>query len=67
MLMLVLSTCKRYLPNNITKNTSSVTLFLNNTASNLTNKLATDAKLNLANRTPLKLYIWGLFKLLIIY
>jgi len=55
--MPVLGTRKRHLPNNITKNTSSVTSFLNYTASNLTNKLATDAKLSLANRTPLKLYI----------
>jgi hypothetical protein len=67
MLILVLNTYKRYLPNNIIKNTSSITSFLNNTASNLTNKLAIDAELSLANKTPLKLYIWGLFKLLIIY
>jgi hypothetical protein len=65
--MPVLGICKRHLPNNITKNTSSVTLFSNNTIFNLTNKLATDTKLSLANRTPLKLYIWSLFKLLIVY
>jgi hypothetical protein len=55
--MLVLGTYKRYLPNNTTKNISSITLFLNYTISNLTNKLAIDAKLSLINRTPLKLYI----------
>ena len=55
--MLVLSTYKRYLPNNITKNISSITLFLNYTISNLTDELAIDAKLSLVNRTPLKLYI----------
>jgi hypothetical protein len=64
--MPVLSTYKRHLPNNITKNTSSVTSFSNNTIFNLTNKLAIDAELSLVNRTPLKLYVWGLFKLLII-
>ena len=57
MLMLVLGTHRRHLPDSITKNIYTVTLFLNNTASNLTNKLATDAKLSLVNRTPLKLYI----------
>jgi len=55
--MLVLGTYKRYLPNSITKNTSSITLFLNYTISNLTNKPAIDAKLSLINRIPLKLYI----------
>ena len=65
--MLVLSTYKRYLPNSASKNISSITSFLNNSISNLTNKLAIDVKPSLANRTPLKLYIWGLFKLLIIY
>ena len=65
--MLVPGTYKRHLPNSTTKNTSSVTLFLNNSAFNLTNKLATNTKLGLANKTPLKLYIWGLSKLLIIY
>jgi hypothetical protein len=55
--MLVLGTRKRYLPDNITKNTSSITLFLNYTISNLTNKLAIDAELSLINRTPLKLYV----------
>jgi len=65
--MLVLGTRKRYPLNSITKNTSSITLFLNYTIFNLTNKLAIDAKLSLANRKPLKLYIWGSSKLLIIY
>ena len=55
--MLVLGTCKRHLPNSITKNTSSITLFSNNTVSNLTDELATDTKPSLANKTPLKLYI----------
>ena len=54
--MPVLSTRKRHLPDSITKNTS-ITLFLNYTISNLTNKLAIDAKLSLINRIPLKLYI----------
>ena len=45
------------MPNNIIKNIYTVTLFSNNTASNLTDKLATDTKPSLANRTPLKLYI----------
>ena len=55
--MLILSICKRYLPNSISKNIFFITLFLNNSASNLTNKLATNAKLSLVNKTPLKLYI----------
>jgi hypothetical protein len=55
--MLVLGTCKRYLSNNITKNIFSITLFLNNTAFNLTNELAIDIKPSLANKTLLKLYI----------
>jgi hypothetical protein len=55
--MLVPGTYKRHLPNNIIKNISSVTLFLNYTISNLTNKPAIDTKLSLINRTPLKLYI----------
>ena len=55
--MLVLDTRRRYLPDSITKNIYTVTSFSNNTASNLTNKLATDTKPSLANRTPLKLYI----------
>ena len=55
--MPVLGIYKKHLPNNISKNISSITSFLNNSISNLTNKLATDAKLNLVNRTPLKLYI----------
>ena len=55
--MPVLGTRRRYLPDSITKNIYTVTLFLNNTASNLTDKLATDAKPSLANRTLLKLYI----------
>ena len=57
MLMLVLGTRKRHLPDSITKNISSITLFLNYTISNLADKLAIDAKLSLINRTPLKLYI----------
>ena len=65
--MLILSTCKRYLPNSISKNIFFITLFLNNNAFNLTNKLAINAKPSLVNKTPLKLYIWGSFKLLIIY
>jgi hypothetical protein len=64
--MPVLDTYKRHLPNNATKNTSSVTSFSNNTAFNLTDKLAIDTKLSLANKTPLKLYIWGSSKLLIV-
>ena len=63
MLMPVLSTCRRYLPDSVTKNIYTVTLFLNNTVSNLTDKLATDAKPSLVNRIFLKLYIWGLSKL----
>ena len=55
--MPVLGTRKRYLPNSITKNISSITLFSNYTISNLTNKLAIDAELSLVNRIPLKLYI----------
>jgi hypothetical protein len=65
--MPVLGTYRGYLPNSITKNIYTVTSFSNNTVSNLTNKLAIDTKLNLANRTPLKLYIWDLSKLLIVY
>ena len=57
MSMPVLGICRRYLPNSVTKNIYTVTSFLNNTASNLTNELATDTKLSLANRTLLKLYI----------
>ena len=64
--MLVPGTYKRHLPNSVTKNIFSVTLFLNYTASNLINKLAIDTKPSLANRISLKLYIWGLSKLLII-
>ena len=64
--MLVLGIYKRHLPNSITKNISSVTLFSNYTIFNLADELAIDAKLSLINRTPLKLYIWGLSKLLII-
>ena len=55
--MPVLGTYKRHLPNSISKNISSITLFLNNSISNLTNKLATDTKPSLANKIPLKLYI----------
>ena len=65
--MPVLSTYKRHLPNSISKNISSITLSLNNSISNLTNKLTTNAEPSLLNKTPLKLYIWGLSKLLIIY
>ena len=66
MLILILGTRKRYLPNSVIKNIYTVTSFLNNTVSNLTNKLTTDTKPSLINRTPLKLYIWGLSKLQII-
>jgi hypothetical protein len=55
--MPVLSIYKRHLSNNITKNISFIILFLNNTILNLINKLAIDTELNLANKTPLKLYI----------
>ena len=55
--MPVLGTYRGYLPNSITKNIYTVTLFLNNTASNLTDKLAINTKLSLANKTLLKLYI----------
>ena len=57
MLMLMLGTHKRYLSNSVIKNTYTITLFLNNTAFNLTNKLAINTKLSLANRILLKLYI----------
>ena len=63
MLILVLSTRRRYLPNSIIKNIYTVTLFLNNTAFNLTDELAIDAEPSLTNRIFLKLYIWGLSKL----
>ena len=66
MLILILGTRKRYLPNSVIKNIYTVTSFLNNTVSNLTDELAIDAKPSLANKTPLKLYIWGLSKLQII-
>ena len=65
--MPILNTRRRYLPNSTTKNIYTVTSFSNNTASNLTDELATDTKLSLANRIFLKLYIWGSSKLLIIY
>ena len=55
--MLVLGTRKRHLPDSATKNTPSITLFLNYTISNSADKLAIDAKLSLINRTPLKLYV----------
>ena len=55
--MPVLGICKRHLPDSVSKNIFSVTLFLNNSAFNLTDELAIDTKLSLANRTPLKLYI----------
>ena len=61
--MPVLNTHRRHLPNSTTKNIYTVTSFSNNTASNLTDKLATDTKPSLANKTPLKLYIWGSSKL----
>jgi hypothetical protein len=57
MLILILGICRGHLPNSIIKNIYIITSFLNNTASNLTNKLAIDAKLSLANRISLKLYI----------
>ena len=55
--MPVLGTYRGHLPDSIIKNIYTVTSFSNNTASNLTDKLATDTKPSLANRTPLKLYI----------
>ena len=55
--MPVLNICKRHLPNSITKNIYTVTSFSNNTASNLTDKLAIDTKLSLVNRISLKFYI----------
>ena len=55
--MLVLGTYKRHLPNSATKNTSSVTSFLNYIIFNLINKLAIDVEPSLADKTPLKLYI----------
>ena len=64
--MPMLGTCKRHLPNNATKNIYFVTSFLNYTASNLINKLAIDVELSLANKTPLKLYVWVSPKLLIV-
>ena len=67
MLILVLGTRRGYLPDSIIKNIYTVTLFLNNTVFNLTDELAINTKLSLANKTPLKLYIWGLSKLLIVY
>ena len=66
MSMPVPGTRKRHLPDNATKNIYFVTSFSNYTASNLTNKLAIDIKPSLANRTPLKLYVWALSKLLIV-
>ena len=65
--MPVLSTYRGHLPDSTIKNIYTVTSFSNNTASNLTDKLATDTKPSLVNRIPLKLYIWGSSKLLIIY
>ena len=55
--MPVLGTRRRYLPDSATKNIYTITSFLNNTASNLTDELAIDAKLSLINKTLLKLYI----------
>ena len=46
-----------HLPNSKIKNIYIVTLFLNNTTSNLINELATDTKPSLANRISLKFYI----------
>ena len=66
MLILVLGTRRRYLPNSAIKNIYTITSFLNNTAFNLTNKLAIDTELSLANRIFLKLYIQGLSKLRIV-
>ena len=57
MLIPVLGTCRGYLFNSTTKNIYTVTSFLNNTASNLTDKLAIDTKPSLANKISLKLYI----------
>ena len=65
--MLVLGTCKRHLPDNATKNIYFITSFLNYTASNLIDKLAINVEPSLANKTPLKLYIWASPKLLIVY
>ena len=53
----MLGTHKRYLPDSVIKNIYTITLFLNNTVFNLTDKLAIDTELNLANRILLKLYI----------
>jgi hypothetical protein len=64
--MLVPGTRKRHLPNNITKNIYFITSFLNYTVFNLTDELAIDVEPSLANRTPLKLYVWALPKLLIV-
>ena len=57
MLILVLSTRRGHLPDSIIKNIYTITLFLNNTASNLTDELAIDTEPNLTNKTLLKLYI----------
>jgi hypothetical protein len=65
--MPILGICIRHLPNSITKNIFSVTLSSNYTVFNSANKLAIDAELSFINKTLLKLYIYGLFKLLIIY
>jgi len=57
MLILVLDTCKRHLPNSATKNTPFVTSFLNYIVFNLIDKLVINIDLSLENRTFLKLYI----------
>ena len=57
MLIPVLNTRRRHLPNSTTKNIYTVTSFLNNTASNLTDKLAINTEPSLVNKTFLKLYI----------
>ena len=57
MLMPVLSTYKKHLPNSVNKNIFFITSFLNNSVFNLTDKLAIDIKPSLTNKTPLKLYI----------
>ena len=57
MLILILGTHRGHLPNSVIKNIYTVTLFLNNTAFNLTDELAINTKPSLINKTPLKLYI----------
>ena len=55
--MLIQNTRRGRLPNSITKNIYTVTLFSNNTVFNLTDELAINTKPSLANRTLLKFYI----------